>query len=173
MANLYFGAAGVIWGLDYLARSGATRTQLDFRPVLPRLLEATAAEFAARQYSANGAFLQGDLGAALVAMRIAPSADFADLLHACCERNSALPICDLMWGLPGSMLACVHMRAMDGVPRWRRLFAAQAGRLLDDLEETPLAPLWNRTSTAACCPSSGPCTGTLATRSRFCADGNG
>src|SRR6516225_206063 len=66
MANLYFGAAGVIWGLDYLARSGATRTRLDFRSVLPRLLEASAAEFATSQYSAHGSFLAGDLGAALV-----------------------------------------------------------------------------------------------------------
>ena len=140
MANLYVGAAGVIWGLDYLARSGATRTRLDFRPVLPRLLEASTAEFATRQYSAHGAFLQGDLGAALVAMRTEPSADTADLVHERCERNSALPIRELMWGLPGSMLACVHMHAMTGEPRWRRLFAAQAGRLLDDLEETPLGP---------------------------------
>lgn len=32
MANLYFGAAGVIWGLDYLARSGVTRTRVDSIP---------------------------------------------------------------------------------------------------------------------------------------------
>src|SRR6516164_2701212 len=51
MANLYFGAAGMIWGLDYLARSGATRMRLDCRPVVPRLLEASAAEFATTQYS--------------------------------------------------------------------------------------------------------------------------
>jgi hypothetical protein len=144
MANLYFGAAGVIWGLDYLARSGATRARFDFRPVLPQLLEGSAAELAAYQYSAHGAFLLGDLGAALVAMRIGPSIEIGDLVHERCERNSMLPIRELMWGLPGSMLACVHMHAMTGEPRWRRLFAAQAGRLLDDLEETPLAPLWNQ-----------------------------
>jgi hypothetical protein len=143
MANLWIGAAGMIWGLDHLARSGATRTRLDFRPVLPRLLEAGTAEFATMQYAAHGAFLLGDLGTALVAMRTAPSADLADLVHERCERNSALPIRELMWGLPGSMLACVHMHAMTGEPRWRRLFAAQAGRLLDDLAETPLGPLWN------------------------------
>jgi hypothetical protein len=124
MANLWIGAAGMIWGLDYLARSGATRTRLDFRPVLPRLLEAGTAEFATRQYSAHGAFLLGDLGTALVAMRTAPSADVADLVHERCERNSALPIRELMWGLPGSMLACVHMHAMTSEPRWQRLFAA-------------------------------------------------
>ena len=156
MANLYVGAAGVIWGLDYLARSGATRTRLDFRPVLPRLLEASTAEFATRQYSAHGAFLQGDLGAALVAMRTDPSADVADLVHERCERNSALPIRELMWGLPGSMLACVHMYTMTGEPRWRRLFAAQAGRLLDDLGDTPLGPLWNQDLYGDVLPWLGP-----------------
>ena len=144
MANLYFGAAGVIWGLDYLARSGATRTRLDFRPVLSRLLEASAAQFATMPYPAHGAFLLGDLGTSLVAMRTGPSADVADLVNERCERNSALPIRELMWGLPGSMLACVHMHAMTGEPRWRRVFVAQAERLLDDLEDTALGPLWNQ-----------------------------
>jgi hypothetical protein len=144
MANLYFGAAGVVWGLDHLARSGATRTRLDFRPLLPRLLEAGAEEFSAYTYSTHGAFLLGDLGAALVAMRIGPSDEVADLVQERCERNSALPVRELMWGLPGSMLACVHMHAMTGEPRWRHLFAAQAIRLLGDLEETPLGPLWSQ-----------------------------
>ena len=97
-------------------------------------------------------------------MRTGPSADIADLVHERCERNSALPIRELMWGLPGSMLACVHMHAMTGEPRWRRLFAAQAGRLLDDLEETPLGafvepgPLRRRAALAR-----ARCTGTRAT----------
>ena len=156
LANLWIGAAGMIWGLDYLARSGATRTCLDFRAVLPRLLEAGAAEFATYKYAAHGAFLLGDLGTALVAMRTAPSADVAELVHERCERNSALPIRELMWGLPGSMLACVHMDAMTGEPRWRRLFAAQAGRLLDDLGETPLGPLWNQDLYGGVLPWLGP-----------------
>ena len=156
MANLYFGAAGVMWGLDYLARSGATRRHLDFRPVLPRLLEASATEFATGQYSAHGAFLLGDLGAALVAMRTGPSADVADLVHERCERNSALPIRELMWGLPGSMLASIHMHAMTGEPRWRHVFATQAGRLLDDLEDTALGPLWNQDLYGRVLPWLGP-----------------
>src|SRR5438105_10454738 len=89
MANLYFGAAGMMWGLDYLARAGATRTRLEFRPALTQLLEASAAEFAAYKYSAHGAFLLGDLGAALVAMRIGPSGDAADRGHQRCARSSA------------------------------------------------------------------------------------
>jgi hypothetical protein len=89
-------------------------------------------------------------------MRIGPSAEVAELVHERCERNSALPIRELMWGLAGSMLACVHMHAMTREPRWRRLFAAQAGRLLDDLEETPLAPLWNQDLYGGVLPWLGP-----------------
>ena len=156
MADLYWGAAGVIWGLDHLARCGATATRLDYRAVLPRLLEACAAQFAAMPYAAHGAFLLGDLGAALVAMRIDPSTDVGDLVHERCERNTALPIRELMWGLPGSMLACVHMHAMTGEPRWQHLFVAQAGRLFGDLEETPLGPLWNQDLYGSVEPWLGP-----------------
>jgi len=156
MADLYFGAAGMIWGLDYLARCKAARTCIDFRPVLPRLLEACTVQFAATQYATHGAFLLGDLGAALVAMRIRPAADVADLVWERCERNSTLPIRELMWGLPGSMLACVHMHAMTGAERWRHLFAAQAARLLDDLEETALGPLWNQDLYGGVLPWLGP-----------------
>ncbi|HKA41838.1 MAG TPA: LanC-like protein [Burkholderiales bacterium] len=144
MANLWVGAAGVIWGLDYLARSGVTHPRLDFGPVLPRLLEVGAAELSTRgDYAAHGAFLLGDLGTALVAMRIGGSAEIADLVYERCARNAALPIRELMWGLSGSMLACIHMHAMTHEPLWRHLFSAQAARLLDDLEETVLGPLWN------------------------------
>src|SRR5262245_52464483 len=144
MANLYFGAAGVIWGLDYLARSGATRTRLDFRPALSRLLEASAAQFATMPYPAHGAFLLGDLGTSLVAMRTESPAHLAVLVNEGCERSCGLPIRQVMWGLPCCMLGCVYMRAMTGEPRWRRVFVAQAERLLDYLEDTALGPLWNQ-----------------------------
>lgn len=60
--SLYFGATGVIWGIDYLGRAGATKTRFDFRPVLPRLLEASQAEFAKWKYAAHGSLLLGDIG---------------------------------------------------------------------------------------------------------------
>jgi len=37
--SFYWGAAGVIWALDYLHRIGAVSVTEDFRPVLPLLLE--------------------------------------------------------------------------------------------------------------------------------------
>src|SRR6516164_9686344 len=44
--SFYFGATGVMWALEYLRRVGATKADFDFRPSLPRLIEANQAEFA-------------------------------------------------------------------------------------------------------------------------------
>jgi hypothetical protein len=51
---------------------------------------------------------------------------------------------ELMWGLPGSMLACVHMAEMADAARWRGTFEAQAQRLLDDLQDTTGSPIWTQ-----------------------------
>ena len=73
----------MIWGLDYLQRVGATKAAVDFRPVLPRLLEKTQAEMAGYgDYATLGSLLFGDLGTALVVMRLAPEGSIADLIHA-------------------------------------------------------------------------------------------
>jgi hypothetical protein len=112
--SFYFGATGVIWALEYLARAGASKTHVDFRPFLPRLIEANRVEFAEEPYSAHGSFLFGDLGSALLAMRLSPAPTTADVIHSRAEANTSLPIRELMWGMPGSMLACVHMAEMTG-----------------------------------------------------------
>jgi hypothetical protein len=144
-SSLYMGAAGVIWGLDYLRRVGATKTPVDFRSVLPRLLQTTQAEMTGfGDYAKNGSFLFGDLGTALVIMRLAPAPSIADLIHARAEGNVHLPVRELMWGLAGSMLAAVHMAEITDEQRWTSLFAAQAERLLGELEETSDGPLWTQ-----------------------------
>lgn len=143
--SIYRGAAGVIWGIDYLGRVGATKTHFDFRPNLPRLTEATRAELPDYEdYAAHGSLLFGDLGTALLVMRLAATPAIADLIYARADANTKLPVRELMWGTAGSMLACVHMAEMTTEPRWRALFAIQAGRLLDGLEETPEGPLWTQ-----------------------------
>src|ERR1700722_12720709 len=90
-ASFYMGAAGVIWGLDYLHRIGAARVAEDFRPVLPKLLERTIAAFESNSptdYAKHGSLLFGDMGAALVAMRLAPTPILADLVHTRAEANN-------------------------------------------------------------------------------------
>jgi hypothetical protein len=145
--SFYWGAAGVIWALDYLHRMGAVRVAKDFRPVLPQLLERTVTAFESNSpadYAKHGSLLFGDMGAALLAMRLAPAPGLADLVHARAEANMALPIRELMWGMPGSMVAAIHMAGMTGETRWRRLFETQAARLLAALEDTPQGPLWTQ-----------------------------
>ena len=145
--SLYCGATGVIWALEYLYRMGATKIRLDFHPVLPRLMEASKEEFTSensQEYAAHGSFLLGDLGTTLLIMRLAPTPAIAGAVYARANANSSLPVRDLMWGMPGSMLACVHMAEMTGEPRWKALFTAQATRLLGELEETAYGPLWTQ-----------------------------
>jgi len=59
-------------------------------------------------------------------MRLAPTSAIADLIEARAKANTDLPVRELMWGMPGSMLACIHMDGMTGEPRWRALFEVQA-----------------------------------------------
>jgi hypothetical protein len=137
----------MIWALDYLGRVGATKTQIDFRPVVPRLLAINRSEFTSPnhgEYAAHGSLLFGDMGTGLLAMRLTPSASIADMIHDRANANTSLPIRELMWGMPGSMLACVHMAEMTNEPRWRALFTTQAARLLSELEETDFGPLWTQ-----------------------------
>jgi hypothetical protein len=142
--SLYFGATGMVWALQYLARIGATERDHDFRPVLPRLIDANRAEFAQRPYSSHGSLLFGDMGTALLAMRIDPSPTIADAIYARANANTELPIRELMWGMPGSMLACIFMSEITSESRWRALYEVQAARLLDQLEETDNGPLWTQ-----------------------------
>jgi hypothetical protein len=143
--SFYFGATGMIWGIDYLGRVGATKARFDFRPALPRLMDANRAELPDYgKYAEHGSLLFGDLGTALLVMRLDPSPATADLIHARADANTSLPLRELMWGTPGSMIACVHMDAMTAEPRWPALFSIQAARLLDDLKETDHGPLWTQ-----------------------------
>ena len=62
--SFYWGAAGVIWALDYLHRIGAVSVAEDFRSVLPLLLERTLAAFESlspTDYAKHGSLLFGIL----------------------------------------------------------------------------------------------------------------
>jgi hypothetical protein len=144
-SSVYIGASGVIWALDYLWRAGATTSRRDFSPVLSGLLERTKIEMQSfGDYAKHGSLLFGDLGTALVIMRLAPTQVIADIIHSRVNANLGLPVRELMWGLPGSMLACIHMAEMTSEPRWRIAFEAQAKRLLDDLKEIDGVPIWTQ-----------------------------
>jgi hypothetical protein len=144
-SSLYWGAAGAVWGLDYLRRIGRAAMPIDFVPTLPGLLARTQAEMTQfGDYAELGSLLFGDLGTALVARRLAPTPELDALIARRVEANDRLPVREVMWGTPGSMLACLHMSEMTGEARWRTMFAAQAARLLGDLEDSPSGPIWTQ-----------------------------
>ena len=141
--TIYLGAGGAIWALDYLARVGAAPAARDFRPLLPALIERNRAEYASfRAYPEHASLLMGDAGVLLLAMRLSPTNATADALYRRVEANLGLPPLELMWGMPGTMLAALFMAQMTGEVRWREVFRAQARRLLADLRETQFGPLW-------------------------------
>src|SRR5262245_38292519 len=144
-SSIYSGAAGVIWALEHLKRVGATKANFDFRAYLPQLLEQTKREMAAYDdYANNGSLLYGDMGTALLIMRLEPSSALADLVYMRVDGNTRLPIRELMWGMPGSMIACLTMSEITGESRWQGLYETQAERLLADLQETPDGPIWEQ-----------------------------
>src|SRR5262249_39996507 len=57
-SSIYFGAAGVIWGLQHLRRNGAIEADVDFQRYVPQLLAKTQAEMATYgEYAVNGSLL--------------------------------------------------------------------------------------------------------------------
>jgi hypothetical protein len=141
---LYHGATGAIWALEHLHRRGAAAAARDFAPALERLLATNRAEYAAGPYPDHGSLLMGDIGVLLLTLRLEPSPAVADALYRRCEGNLGLPVLELMWGLPGSMLAARFAAAMTGEARWRDLYRAQAARLLADLADSCFGPIWTQ-----------------------------
>jgi hypothetical protein len=141
---VYFGAAGIIWALDALRRRGFIGHRPDFVPYLAAAEEKNAAWYAGGPYPKHASLLMGDLGILLVRMRVAPVPGLADRIFATAARNNDLPVLELMWGLPGSMLACVHMAALTGEARFGGLFQTPLARLLAELETDGPAPIWTQ-----------------------------
>lgn len=142
--SLYLGAAGVLWGLDYLRRRGFGGTPPNLAALLPRMLELARAETARGPYPEHGSFLIGEMGATLAAMRLSPEARYADRIYALASANTVLPPVELMWGLAGSMLVCVFMDEMTSEARWGDLFKAQAAHLLDGFQEHETGWVWTQ-----------------------------
>jgi hypothetical protein len=147
-ASLYFGAAGVLWALDFLKREGAAEHELDIASLLPRLLEVARQQFAfvapmSQIEPRRPSYLFGDVPVLLMMIR-AGASGAADELFGRIEDNLDLPVLELMWGFAGNMLACLFAAKMTGESRWRELYLAQARRLLDELEDSDQGPLWTQ-----------------------------
>jgi hypothetical protein len=113
--TLYFGAAGVFWALRYL------RHGVDFN--LSQLAERNAREYEGfRAYPNHASLLMGDVGVLLLG---GPSERLRERI----ANNIDLPPKELLWGMPGTMLAALFIGEEE-------LYRRQAERLLAAFAET-------------------------------------
>lgn len=130
--GLYFGAAGVVWALDYLNAAGAAASP-SFAPHIDRLLERNRAWLAAIPGDNAGSWLMGDLPLQMMAWGHAPSEARADTIAALIAASIDHPARELMWGAPGALLAAALMQRRTGDARWAVLFRRIAQRLREQL----------------------------------------
>jgi len=136
---LYFGAAGVIWTLDRLARAGAIATPADYAPVVAELVARNTALTEPWGHGTDG-LLMGNSGIRLLQYRRAvdrgdlrTAAEVADALATGIAANSGHPSRELLWGAPATMHAALTMHDWTGEARWAELFRADASDLWQTL----------------------------------------
>jgi hypothetical protein len=135
MKNLYVGAAGVVWGLDALARRGHAESTLDLPAAAQRTLERWRAEpdFATPlelPTHPEAAFLTGESGILAVACRVGADASLADELVARVRENVDSGANELMWGSPGTMHAARALLDWTGDRRFADAWTESADELL-------------------------------------------
>ena len=130
--GLKVGAAGMLWGLDALGRSGLTELRRDYSPYAERLpgAYASAPKHPARpEFFPETSLWGGETGVLLVSQRLAPSPDRADALHDRIVANVGDETNSLIWGSPGAMLAAEAMIEWTGEERWERAWLELADHL--------------------------------------------
>jgi hypothetical protein len=137
LKDLYCGAGGVVLALEILRRRGPAETAIDLAAASHRTLELWRAEpdLAGGKIElpspSASSLLSGETGLLLVAWRLDPNAELADLLLERIRENVDNEADELMWGAPGTMLAARLMRGWTGERRWEDAWRESAVALLD------------------------------------------
>ena len=134
LKSLYVGAAGVIWGLDTLARRGYVEPRTDLTAAAESTVEAwrrepdLMAEIELPSRKESG-LLAGETGILLVASRLTGRAELADDLYERVRENEDNEADDVMWGTPGTLVAAQAMLESTGDERWREAWQTGAEAL--------------------------------------------
>ena len=131
----YFGAAGMAWGLDRLARADLC----DPLPAVARLADALSGDFLADPELTElvptappaPSLLFGESGIRLAVEAIEGSEANREALATCIAANARNPTLELCWGSPGTMVAALGLWRATGEARWRDAWRDSAGWLLD------------------------------------------
>lgn len=129
---LYFGAAGVIWALDYLQRVGATSIIRDYSEALVSMAARNRADLQLSE-SQSRSYLMGDVGIELAHWSVCSSEDIAERIYRAVAANIDNPAREFMWGSPGTMLAALFMFEFTQDARWKELYLRNIGHILGEL----------------------------------------
>lgn len=135
MKNLYVGAAGVLLALDLLRRRELADTRLDLETLAADVLELQREQPDFMQgielpTPRGSSLLCGETGVALVAWRLRPTAALADDVERLVRANVENDADDLMWGVPGTLVAARAMLDWTGEVRWRETWDESAAALV-------------------------------------------
>jgi hypothetical protein len=142
LTDVFVGAGGLAWGLDRLRRSGHAETVLDLSSVAQRALtryrEAPAIELQELPSPARSSLFNGEAGLVLVAWLLAPSDELASDLHELVRQNIGNAANELMWGVPGTLLAARVLHARTREERWRAAVEESVEALRDERDDEGL-----------------------------------
>jgi lantibiotic modifying enzyme len=134
LKTLFAGAAGVVFALDALRRRAGIDLSTDLVRAMERTLERTSvqSDVAALERvpePRESSLLIGETGILLTTWSFAPSATIADRLLGRVRENQANEANELMWGIPGTLLAARTMYNWTNEDRWRDASVAAAQEL--------------------------------------------
>lgn len=125
--TLYFGAAGALWAMWYLAREGAASLRLEPRELIAHVDLAYRAEPDTGEVVPS--YYLGEVGILLIVWQLTRSTDAADRLWTAIERNIPNPTNEALWAAPGTMVGAWHMHAWTHEKRWHDVFLANVEQL--------------------------------------------
>lgn len=144
-SDMYMGASGLCWGIEYLLEVGATKGSFDGESSLDRLLASNKEDYKRHAHHSSSSYLFGPIPILMQKYKRNKNRDIADEIYNAVEINTTQPVRELMWGIAGTMLAAVFMYRWTEEARWRQIFSNQAGKLLADLEEVAgVGPIWTQ-----------------------------
>jgi Lanthionine synthetase C-like protein len=143
LTDVFVGAGGLAWGLDRLRRSGHAETALDLAVVAQRALaryrEAPfVLEGEELPSPARSSLFNGESGLVLVAWLLEPTDELASELLELVRQNIGNEANELMWGVPGTLLAARVLHARTREERWRAAVEESVQALRDERDDEGL-----------------------------------
>jgi hypothetical protein len=143
LTDLFVGASGLAWALDRLRRSGHAETVLDLAAVAHRALarrrEApVVTERPPLPVPARSSLFNGEAGVLLVSWLLEPADEQASELLELVRQNIGNEANELMWGVPGTLLAARLLQARTREERWRAAVEESERALRDERDEEGL-----------------------------------